>query len=77
VQDRTPELPDRPERPFQLPEHSYASLALARGLIADVLADLVSRDYSDADLAIEVAEHTLYKNGTDFGRIAETRADCC
>ena len=52
-------------------EHSYASLALARGLIADVLADLVSRGYFDVDLAIEVAQRILYKNGADFWRLPE------
>jgi hypothetical protein len=55
-------------------EHSYASLCLARELIADVLADLVDRGYFDPDLALETARRILHDNGLDFWRIAGDRS---
>jgi len=51
-------------------EASYASLAQARDLVADVLADLVERRYFGMDLALEVAERILYRNGLEFWRLA-------
>ena len=50
-------------------EHSYASLSLAKELVADVLADLVNRDYFDVDLALVVARRILHDNGAEFWRI--------
>jgi hypothetical protein len=52
-------------------EHSYASLALARELITEVLTDLVSRDFFDIDVAIEIAKRILYTNGAEFWRVGE------
>lgn len=50
-------------------EHSYASLAMARDLIADVVADLVRRNYFDVDLALEVARRILHDKGFEFWRL--------
>jgi hypothetical protein len=50
-------------------EQSYASLSLAKELVADVLADLVNRDYFDVDLALVVARRILHDNGAEFWRI--------
>jgi len=38
--------------------------------VADVLADLVERRYFGMDLALEVAERILYRNGLEFWRLA-------
>jgi len=51
-------------------EPSYASLALAKDLVADVLAELVDRGYFDVDLALEVARRIFHDNGVEFWRIA-------
>jgi hypothetical protein len=50
-------------------EHSYASLAMARQLVAEVLAGLVNRGYFDADVALEVARCVLHDNGVKFWRL--------
>jgi predicted TIM-barrel fold metal-dependent hydrolase len=47
-------------------EHSYASLLLARDLVADVLAELVTSGYFDLDLALEVARRIMHDNGAEF-----------
>jgi hypothetical protein len=52
-------------------EHSYASLGLAKELMADVLAQLVDSGYFDLELALETARRILHDNGCDFWRIAE------
>jgi hypothetical protein len=52
-------------------EHSYASLAMARELVADVLADLVDRGYFDVDMALLVARRVFHDNGVEFWRLAE------
>ena len=52
-------------------EVSYGSLALAKDLIADVLADLVERGYFDPDLARHVARRILHDNGMDFWRTGD------
>ncbi len=52
-------------------EHSFASLCLARDLIADVLAELVDRGYFDVDLALETARRILYANALEFWRIQD------
>jgi hypothetical protein len=41
-------------------------LLLAKDLIADVLADLVERDYFDMTLALEVGRRILHDNGAQF-----------
>ena len=51
-------------------EHSYASLAMARELVVDVLADLVNRGYFDVDLALVVGRRILCDNGVEFWRLA-------
>jgi hypothetical protein len=53
-------------------EHSYASLAMARELVIDVLTGLVDRGYFDVDIALEVAGRILYGNGVEFWRLAGT-----
>ena len=52
-------------------EQSYGSLVVARGLVADVLADLVRRDYFDLELALLVARRMLHDNGVEFWRLRE------
>ena len=52
-------------------ENSYGSLAVARVLVADVLADLVDRDYFDEELALEVARCILHDNGIEFWRLGK------
>ena len=52
-------------------ENSYGSLAVARVLVADVLADLVDRDYFDEELALEVAHCILHDNGIEFWRLGK------
>ena len=51
-------------------EGSLASLVQARDLVADVLADLVQREYFSMELALEVGARVLYKNGLEFWRLA-------
>ena len=51
------------------PEHAYASLLLTKDLLADVLADLVDGGYFYLDLALELAERILYRNGLAFWRL--------
>jgi hypothetical protein len=53
-------------------EHSFASLCVTRELIADVLTELVDRDYFDVDLALETARRILYANALEFWSIADT-----
>jgi len=50
-------------------EHSYASLAPARDLVADVLTELVDRGYFDTELALRVARRILHDNGAEFWRL--------
>jgi hypothetical protein len=50
-------------------EQSYGSLLVARELVADVLADLVEKDYFDEELALEVARRILHDNGIEFWRV--------
>ncbi len=52
-------------------EQSYGSLVVARELVADVLADLVQRDYFDVELALLVARRMLHDNGVEFWRLQE------
>jgi len=47
-------------------EHSWASLALAKNLAGEVLADFVKREYFDLELAIEVAHRIFHANGEEF-----------
>jgi hypothetical protein len=49
--------------------HSYASLVLAKDLIADVLADLVQRSYFDLEFALLLARRILHDNGIEFWRV--------
>lgn len=51
-------------------EHSYGSLLLAKDLIADVLTDLVERNYFDLELALVVAKRILHENGAEFWRLS-------
>ena len=50
-------------------EQSYGSLVVGRELVADVLTDLVERDYFDEELALEVARRILHDNGVEFWRL--------
>ena len=50
-------------------EQSYGSLVVARELVADVLADLVHREYFDEELALEVARRILHDNGIEFWKL--------
>ncbi len=47
-------------------EQSYGSLLVARELVADVLADLVEKEYFDEELALEVGRQILHDNGVNF-----------
>jgi len=50
-------------------EHTYASLRLAKDLIAEVLSDLVERGYFGVEEALFVARRILHDNGAAFWRL--------
>ncbi len=50
-------------------ELSYASLILAKDLIADVLSRKVSTGYFGMDVALDVLERIMGKNGVEFYRL--------
>jgi hypothetical protein len=50
-------------------EQSYATLLLAKDLIAETLADLVDRDYFDIAIALNLARAMLHDNGAAFWRL--------
>ena len=52
-------------------EMSYGSLLRAKGLVADVLTDLVEREYLNLELALTVARKILHDNGVEFWRLAD------
>jgi uncharacterized protein len=51
-------------------EQSYATLLLAKDLIAETLADLVDRDYFDTAIALDLAQAILHDNGVAFWRLS-------
>jgi len=53
----------------QFLEHTYASLMLAKDIIAEVLSSLVAKGYFGMDQALFVARRILHDNGADFWRI--------
>jgi len=57
-------------------EHSYASLSLAKDLVADVMADLVDRGYFDVELALAVTKRIFHDNGAEFWHL-DNKDEAC